>query len=52
MDGFWGHGIGLDFGPPWISPKSGEVLQAGWCLAIERRAAVPGLGELSMKTMS
>jgi Xaa-Pro aminopeptidase len=44
MDGFWGHGLGLGFEPPWIGPDSDEVVQEGWCLALERRAAVPGLG--------
>lgn len=44
MGGLWGHGMGLDFGPPWIGPNSREVVQAGWCLALERRAAVAGLG--------
>jgi Xaa-Pro aminopeptidase len=44
MGGFWGHGLGLAFEPPWIGPDSAEVIEPGWCLAIERRAAVPGLG--------
>jgi Xaa-Pro aminopeptidase len=44
MDGFWGHGLGLAFEPPWIGPDSDDVVEEGWCLAIERRAAVPGLG--------
>jgi Xaa-Pro aminopeptidase len=44
MGGFWGHGLGLGFEPPWIGPDSTEVAEAGWCLAIERRAAVAGLG--------
>jgi Xaa-Pro aminopeptidase len=44
MGGFWGHGLGLGFEPPWIGPDSTEVVEAGWCLALERRAAVPGLG--------
>jgi Xaa-Pro aminopeptidase len=44
MGGFWGHGMGLDFGPPWIGPDSREPVQAGWCLALERRAAIAGLG--------
>ena len=44
MGGFWGHGLGLGFEPPWIGPDSAERVEAGWCLAIERRAAVPGLG--------
>lgn len=44
MGGFWGHGLGLGFEPPWIGPRSTDIVQAGWCLAIERRAAVSGLG--------
>jgi Xaa-Pro dipeptidase len=44
MDGFWGHGLGLSFEAPLIGPASRELVQSGWCLAIERRAAVPGLG--------
>jgi len=44
MGGFWGHGLGLGFEPPWIGPDSDEIVEAGWCLAVERRAAVPGLG--------
>jgi Xaa-Pro aminopeptidase len=44
MGGFWGHGLGLGFEPPWIGPDSREVVEAGWCLALERRAAVDGLG--------
>jgi Xaa-Pro aminopeptidase len=44
MGGFWGHGLGLGFEPPWLGPDSTEVVAAGWCLALERRAAVPGLG--------
>jgi Xaa-Pro dipeptidase len=44
LSGFWGHGLGLGFEPPWIGPAADEVVEAGWCLAIERRAAVPGLG--------
>jgi Xaa-Pro aminopeptidase len=44
MGGFWGHGLGLGFEPPWLGPDSAEVVEPGWCLAVERRAAVPGLG--------
>jgi Xaa-Pro aminopeptidase len=44
MGGFWGHGLGLAFESPWIGPESTELVEPGWCLAIERRAAVPGLG--------
>lgn len=44
MGGFWGHGLGLGFEPPWIGPAADEVVEAGWCLALERRAAVAGVG--------
>ena len=44
MGGFWGHGLGLAFEPPWLGPDSHEVVEPGWCLAVERRAAIPGLG--------
>jgi ectoine hydrolase len=44
MGGFGGHGLGLGFEAPWIGPESREVVEPGWCLAVERRAAVPGLG--------
>jgi ectoine hydrolase len=44
MHGLWGHGLGLGFEPPWVGPDSAEVVEPGWCLAIERRAAVAGLG--------
>jgi Xaa-Pro aminopeptidase len=44
MGGFWGHGLGLSFEPPWLGPDSAEVVEPDWCLAVERRAAVPGLG--------
>jgi Xaa-Pro aminopeptidase len=44
MGGFWGHGLGLGFEPPWIGSENHELVEAGWCLAIERRAAVAGLG--------
>jgi Xaa-Pro aminopeptidase len=44
MGGFWGHGLGLSFEPPWLGPGSHEIVEPGWCLAVERRAAVPGLG--------
>jgi Xaa-Pro aminopeptidase len=44
MGGFWGHGLGLAFEPPWIGPDSRELVEPGLCLAIERRAAVAGLG--------
>ena len=44
MGGFWGHGLGLGFEPPWIGPQSTAVVEPGWCLAVERRAAVPGVG--------
>ena len=44
MGGFWGHGLGLGFEPPRIGPESTDIVEPGWCLAVERRAAVPGLG--------
>jgi Xaa-Pro dipeptidase len=44
MSGFWGHGLGLGWEPPWIGPQSTETVEAGMCLALERRAAVDGLG--------
>lgn len=44
MGGYWGHGLGLAFEPPWIGPDSGEIVEEGWCVALERRAAVRGLG--------
>jgi Xaa-Pro dipeptidase len=44
MSGFWGHGLGLGWEPPWIGPDSPELVEPGMCLAIERRAAVDGLG--------
>jgi Xaa-Pro aminopeptidase len=44
MGGFWGHGVGLGWEPPWVGPDSAEVAEPGLCLALERRAAVPGLG--------
>jgi Xaa-Pro aminopeptidase len=44
MSGFWGHGLGVGWESPWIGPQSDEVVEAGWCLAVERRARVAGLG--------
>ena len=44
MGGFWGHGLGLGWEPPWLGPACNERLEPGMCLAIERRAAVDGLG--------
>jgi Xaa-Pro dipeptidase len=44
MSGFWGHGLGLGWEPPWIGPDSPELVEEGMCLALERRAAVDGLG--------
>ena len=44
MSGFWGHGLGLGWEPPWIGPQSSERVEEGMCLALERRAAVGGLG--------
>lgn len=44
MSGFWGHGLGLGWEPPWIGLRSVETVEAGMSLALERRAAVDGLG--------
>ena len=44
MSGFWGHGLGLGWEPPWIGPDNLQVVEQGMCLAVERRAAVEGLG--------
>jgi Xaa-Pro aminopeptidase len=44
MSGFWGHGLGLGFEPPWIGVDTRDVAEPGMCLAVERRAAVTGLG--------
>ena len=44
MSGFWGHGLGLGWEPPWIGPDDHQVVEQGMCLAVERRAAVEGLG--------
>ncbi len=44
MSGFWGHGLGLGWEPPWIGPDDLQLVEQGMCLAVERRAAVKGLG--------
>jgi Xaa-Pro aminopeptidase len=44
MGGAWGHGLGLDWGPPWIEPSSSVVIRPGMCFAIERRIEAPGTG--------
>jgi Xaa-Pro aminopeptidase len=44
MGGFWGHGLGLGFEPPWIGRDATEIVEPGWCLAVERRAAVAAVG--------
>jgi Xaa-Pro aminopeptidase len=44
MGGFWGHGLGLGFEPPWIGRDTTEIVEPGWCLAVERRAAVAAVG--------
>jgi Xaa-Pro aminopeptidase len=44
MSGFWGHGLGLGWEAPWIGPDNLQVVEQGMCLAVERRAAVEGLG--------
>jgi hypothetical protein len=50
MSGFWGHGLGVGWEPPWIGPGSRELVEEGMCLALERRAAVDGLGVRSTRT--
>ncbi len=44
MGGAWGHGLGLDWGPPWIVPDSTVEVRAGMYFAVERRIEAPGLG--------
>ncbi|RJL24710.1 M24 family metallopeptidase [Bailinhaonella thermotolerans] len=44
MSGVWGHGLGLSFEPPWLSPDVPGVAEPGMCLAVERRIALPGVG--------
>ena len=44
MSGLWGHGLGLGWEPLWIGPDNLQVVEQGMCLAVERRAAVEGLG--------
>lgn len=39
-----GHGLGLGWEAPWIGPDNLQVVEQGMCLAVERRAAVEGLG--------
>ncbi|RVX44952.1 Xaa-Pro aminopeptidase [Nonomuraea polychroma] len=48
MGGAWGHGLGLSFEPPWVTedgPDASERLEAGMCLALERRIAMPSVGD-------
>jgi Xaa-Pro aminopeptidase len=47
LGGAWGHGLGLSFEPPWVAADgrhAGEVIEAGMCLALERRIAMPAVG--------
>jgi Xaa-Pro aminopeptidase len=44
MGGTWGHGLGLDWGSPWIETASTVEIREGMCFAIERRIEAPGLG--------
>jgi ectoine hydrolase len=44
MGGTWGHGLGLDWGAPWIVSTSSTVIRPGMCFAIERRIEAPGIG--------
>ncbi|SDK63051.1 M24 family metallopeptidase [Nonomuraea jiangxiensis] len=45
--GPWGHGLGLSFEPPWVScegPGAGERIEAGMCLVLGHRIAIPSVG--------
>jgi Xaa-Pro aminopeptidase len=44
MGGAWGHALGLDWGPPWITPDSKFEIRPGMYFAVERRIEAPGLG--------
>ncbi|WP_188193569.1 M24 family metallopeptidase [Nonomuraea sp. SYSU D8015] len=47
MGGAWGHGLGLSFEPPWVAedgPDASGRLEAGMCLALERRISMPAVG--------
>lgn len=40
----WGHSLGLNWEAPYIDADSEVVIEAGMCLAVEKRTAVPGIG--------
>ena len=44
MSGAWGHALGLDWGPPWITRDSTFEIRPGMYFALERRIEAPGLG--------
>ena len=44
MSGAWGHALGLDWGPPWITRDSTLEIRPGMYFALERRIEAPGLG--------
>ncbi|MFC4015051.1 M24 family metallopeptidase [Nonomuraea purpurea] len=47
MGGTWGHGLGLSFEPPLLAEdgaNAGDTIEAGMCLALERRVAIPSEG--------
>src|SRR5436190_22201087 len=44
MSGAWGHSLGLDWGPPWITRNSTLEIRPGMYFALERRIEAPGLG--------
>ncbi|NUP79603.1 MAG: aminopeptidase P family protein [Nonomuraea sp.] len=47
LGGAWGHGVGLSFEPPWLfetGPYAEQRAEAGMCLAVERRIAMPSVG--------
>ncbi|NRQ35298.1 aminopeptidase P family protein [Nonomuraea sp. NN258] len=47
LGGAWGHGLGLSFEPPWIAEDGAyadERVEAGMCVALERRIALPMVG--------
>ncbi|MFI6741101.1 M24 family metallopeptidase [Nonomuraea sp. NPDC050451] len=49
-DGLWGHGLGLSLEPPWITeggPDADGLIEAGMCLALERRIAMHSVGGAS-----
>ncbi|MFI7130596.1 M24 family metallopeptidase [Nonomuraea sp. NPDC050153] len=49
-DGLWGHGLGLSLEPPWITeggPDADGLVEAGMCVALERRIAMHSVGGAS-----